>query len=196
MMRRGGLVGDVDIDVSFLSVPKIGGHERKAFWAELHAVIQGNEIGAVEAGGFHHFDERGFFFWPQIAADEVEFVQSPIVIAAEVHHHVVTGFFGFGSIAKAIGSAPVAEAGVHFFCCLIDAVEATRKLLTEARRLLKDAGEIFSIDEAGIEGIDVEDHAILIAEPLKEGEVGEGLSLGGAFIGVVDPGKILGETRS
>lgn len=132
-------------------------------------MIERDQIRAVLARLFHHADERRFLLGAEFSADEVEFVECPIVIATERHHHVDARLLGFRSIAKAIRPAPVTEPGVHLLRRLIDAVQPLRELLFETIRFRENAGEIFPIDEPGIEGIDVEDHAVFIAQPLEKG---------------------------
>ena len=87
------------------------------------------------------------------------------------------------------------EARTHTGRLFHDTGQPIWKLFLKAVGLFHDGAEILAIHKAGIKGIDIQRHAILVMKPLKEGEIGKRLLLGRPFIGVIDPREILGFRR-
>ena len=178
-------VGREDVRVGLPAFPKKGrGMLLRPL--ETETVVEEDQVGAVLSAFGHHANEGIFLFGAQWSAHSVELEESEIEVAAQADHLLASGGFLGRRIAKAVGATPNAEAGPHLRSELPYRREAVRKLLFETIGT-DTAVKALAVDSSGIEGVDIELHAVLVVKPTEELEVDHRLGFGGALVGVVDP---------
>ena len=113
-----------------------------------------------------------------------------MIIFAEAHHLVGSGLFFLRGVAETVGAAPHAQPNAEACGFLVNGIKTVGKLFFEPCGL-HAAVKSFSIDGAGIKGVNVELHAVLGFQPCKKVEVDLCLCFGSSFVGVVYPAEVL-----
>ena len=185
----GPVVGHVHVDVGLGSFPEERGHMGFGL-PEIEPVVEHDEVGRVFPASLHEADEGLLLFIAELSADGIHFEKPELVVAAEAGQQVDAGFFLLRSIAETIGPEPDAEASAEAFGLFGEGTETLGKLLLEFPRFGR-AIIVGRIDGPGVEGVDVEGHAVFVAQPLEEREIGRRLRGHRSLVGIVDPGEVV-----
>ena len=188
VVSSGAFISTPDVDVG-LAGPEVSGGVGLTF-AKVEPVVQHDQIRAIFPAFLEHFNEGLLFLWAQLAADGVHLEEVEIEIPAKFHEHVGAGLFLLWGISEAVRPEPDTEATVEGFRFGGEWAEAVGELLLETLRV-HAAVAARGIDGSCVQRVDIERHAVVVMQPFEKIQIREGLLLGGALVGVIDPRKIM-----
>ena len=183
-------VGTVDVHVGFDALPQGGGYVLLRL-KQVKAVIEHDEVVAVLAAVAELLGIQSRFLGTKRTANAIYLKESKVIFTAEIHHEIIAGLFGLGGIAKAVGASPQTETDTALGGFIHHGAVAVGVLTAELGPLRVAVATPCTVKVSGVPGIDLDLHAKFSFEPGEELQIRDGLGLGRALIGIIDPGKKL-----